>query len=95
MVTLLRIFLCTFFLWLCLYRFVDKQNELIVLRREIPELQKDVLLLREDIAELNYEIHKFQRPANLMRLAKQAQYGHLLPSYEDDVWVIDLEEGEH
>ena len=92
MVILLRVFVCTFFLWLCLYRFVDKQNELILLRREIPELQKKALLLKEDIAELNYEVHRFQSPANLNRLAQQPQFGHLRPSYEEDVWVVDFEE---
>lgn len=88
MALLLRIFLCIFVACMLLYRYVDRQNQLTVLRLEIPPLVKEVKKSQEENSRLEYDIDRFESPIHLMELARQPEYGHLTHPYLHDVIIL-------
>ena len=73
----IRIFVCILFLGVCLYSYLDLQNEITGLRIRIPQVVSEVRHIEEENTHLLYKIEKFESPENLIRIAKQSAFSHL------------------
>ena len=83
-----RIFICICFMGLTVYAVIEKQNELVELRLEIPVLIKDVKAIEEENTRLLYEIERFESPMHLMELAQKPEFSHLKFPYNRDIIVL-------
>ncbi len=92
MAFLIRFFLCILIAGFYLYLYVDKQNELTELRKEIPILSKEVKMVMEENKRLDYEIERFESPIHLMEIARKPEFGHLKHPYIKDIIVISDKE---
>lgn len=72
----IRLVLCIFFLGGCLYSYLSLQNSITKLRLEIPELVTKVRKIEEENIYLQYEIEKFESPANLLEIVKKNPFSH-------------------
>jgi len=88
---LYRILACIFGLGVCLYSYVDKQNEVTRLRLEIPLIAKQIKDIREENTRLQYEIDQFENPQHLMELARNHEYSHLKHPFARD--IVTVQEG--
>src|SRR5271155_4687138 len=64
-------------LGLCLYSYLDVQNQQTHLKIRLPEVEKEIKLVREENQRLAYEIEQFESPANLIELAHHPEFAHL------------------
>jgi hypothetical protein len=62
---------------LCLYSYLDTQNQLTHLKICLPEVEKEMLLIREENQRLAYQIDQFENPTHLIELAHYPEYAHL------------------
>jgi hypothetical protein len=74
---LIKIGVCLMVFALCLYSYIDKQNQLTKMRMEIPHLAKEIKAIKEENTRLQYEIDQFESPAHLMELARSSEFSHL------------------
>lgn len=86
--TFFRIIICIFFFGICVYSYLDMQNEITQLRIRIPHLTSEVRRIDEENTHLLYEIERFESPENLMTLAKQSEFANL--KYPTNQEVITL-----
>lgn len=73
----LRLLTCILAFGICLYSYIDKQNELTRLRIHIPGMSKDLKAIQEENTRLQYEIDTFENPQHLMELTRLGEYSHL------------------
>jgi hypothetical protein len=74
---LVRLGFCLSVFGLCLYSYLDIQNQLTHLKICLPEVEKEILLIREENQRLAYQIDQFENPAHLIELAHHPEYAHL------------------
>ncbi len=74
---LLRLGVCLSVFGLCLYSYLDTQNEVTHLKIKLPEVEKQIKLIQEENRRLSYEIDQFENPAHLIELAHYPEYAHL------------------
>jgi hypothetical protein len=74
---LLRLALCLTVFGLCLYSYLDLQNELTALKMLLPAVEKEIDLVAEENRRLSYEIGQFQSPSHLIELAHRPEFSHL------------------
>jgi len=74
---LIRLGVCIGVLGICLYSYLNTQNELTQLKIQIPELEKKIQMTREENRRLSYQIGQFESPAHLIELAHRPEYTHL------------------
>jgi hypothetical protein len=74
---LIKLAMCLTVFGLCLYSYLDMQNELTQLKIQLPEIEKDLRLVREESRRLSYEIDQLESPARLIELAHHPEYSHL------------------
>jgi len=74
---LLRLGICLAVFGVCLYSYLDMQNELTHLKIKLPEVEKEIRLIREENRFLSYEIGQFESPSNLIELAHRPEFSHL------------------
>ncbi|MFA6914807.1 MAG: hypothetical protein WC222_00275 [Parachlamydiales bacterium] len=72
-----RFFIVMGTLSLFIFLYIREQNEILLLRRTIPLLEKNIRELEEDNLALEYEIDKDRSPENLLKKARLPAYGHL------------------
>lgn len=72
-----RLFLCLGALGICLFSYIEKQNELTKLRIQIPLVSKEIRVIHEENTRLQYEIEQFESPEHLLELARQSEFSHL------------------
>jgi hypothetical protein len=72
-----RILICISVFGLCLYSYLDQQNEVTRLRLQIPVVAKEVKDLKEEDVRLQFEIDLFESPQHLMELIAHHEYSHL------------------
>ncbi len=65
------------FAGLCLYSFVDMQNEVTEFRIKLPQIAKEIKTIQEENDRLHYEIEQFENPQHLMQLARLPEFSHL------------------
>jgi cell division protein FtsB len=88
MTFLIRILFCIFVAGFFIYMHIDHQNRLTQQRMQIPLLKRELQRIEEDNTALRYQIEVFERPQNLLKLAKQPEYKHLHYPYVKDVIVL-------
>ncbi len=74
---LVRLGICLGVFGLCLYSYLDTQNELTHLKIQIPEAEKEIRLIREESRRLAFEVDRFENPPHLVELAHHPEYSHL------------------
>lgn len=74
---LLKLGICLSVLGICLFSYLETQNELTQLKIRVPEVEKEIKLVREESRRLAYEIDKFENPAHLIELAHNPEFSHL------------------
>lgn len=74
---LFRLGICLGVFGLCLYSYLETQNELTHLKIRLPEMEKEVKLIQEENRRLAYEIDQFENPARLIELAHRPEFSHL------------------
>ncbi len=90
----LQVLVCAFSCGGVLYAYVQKQNDLIKVRIELPKLAREVRLLEELNSRLRYEIERFENPRHLMSLAKRPEFSHLKHPLMGEIFVLQSSEGE-
>lgn len=84
----IRLGICLLVFGVCLYSYIDKQNELTSLKIKIPELAKEIDTLNQQIKRFQYEVDQFENPAHLMELAKHPEFSHLKHPLLDEVLTV-------
>ena len=74
---LLKLGFCLGVSGLCLYSYLDMQNQVTKLKIELPEVEKEIHLIQEENRRLAYQIEQFESPAHLLELAYRPEYAHL------------------
>ncbi len=74
---LAQLALCLGVFGLCLYSYLNAQNELTELKILLPKVEKEVQLIREENRRLAYEVDRFESPSHLIELAHRPEFGHL------------------
>ncbi len=84
----LAIFACIVAVGVLLYALIEKQNELVAVRMEIPVLKKELRHIEEENNRLKYEMEQFESPIHLMELAKKPEFSHLKFPHHSDVVAL-------
>lgn len=74
---LFRLGICLGVFGLCLYSYLDAQNQVTHLKIRLPEVEKEMKLIQEENRRLAYQIDQFESPAHLIELAHYPEYAHL------------------
>ena len=74
---LFRLGICLSVFGLCLYSYLDLQNQLTSLKIKIPAVAKEIHLIAEENRRLVYEMEQFQNPSHLIELAHRPEFSHL------------------
>lgn len=85
---ILSVFLCIFAFGLTLFFYIDKSNELTILRLAIPQVEKEVKKLKLENEKLKFEIEQFESPIHLLELSKKPEYSHLKYPLTSDVLLL-------
>ena len=83
-----KMFICLLTFGLCLYSYIEKQNELTYLKIEVPKIAKEVQNLNEEIRKIKYDVEMFENPAYLMELVRKPEYGYLKHPFVEDVLSV-------
>jgi len=83
-----QLFLCILITGLCLYIYIDRQNQLTELKIALPSLAKEVKTLQEENDRLQYQINQFESPLHLIKLSRQPEFGHLKYPYLDKILIL-------
>jgi hypothetical protein len=73
----IRLGVCLSLFGLCLYSYLDTQNELTQLKIQLPEVEKEIRLIREESRRLFFEIDRFENPSHLIEMAHRPEFSHL------------------
>ena len=84
-----RIFLCLACVGVALHAYIDRNNSIVEVRREIPRLSQDVKAVEESNRTLEYQVERFESPLHLMELSHKPEYSHLRYPSHDQVIVVD------
>ena len=71
-----------------MYSYIAELNEVMEVRRLIPENQKQLRESEEILLQLRYEVERFERPVHLMELSRKAEFGHLYYPYLKDIVIL-------
>lgn len=74
---LVKLGVCLGVFGLCLYSYLDAQNNLTELKIRLPEVEKEIKLIREENRRLAYEIDLMENPNHLIELAHRPEFSHL------------------
>ncbi|HEU64769.1 MAG TPA: hypothetical protein ENH96_05230 [Chlamydiae bacterium] len=83
-----KILICLSTFGMCLFSYIEKQNELTSLKIEVPKIAKQVKNLDEEIRKIQYEVEMFENPAYLMQLVRKPEFGHLKHPFVEDVLTV-------
>lgn len=90
MALLCRVSFCIVFFGLCLYFFIDKQNQLTELSLLLPEKKRELRALEEENMRLEYAIDSYESPIHLMELARKPEFAHLKHPYFKDIIIVEM-----
>ena len=86
---LIRLCICLLVFSLCLYKYINRINELTEIKLALPKIEKKILSLKEENSKLKYEIDQFENPKRLMELAKSPEFAHLKHPLVKDILKIE------
>ncbi|MEC7838477.1 MAG: hypothetical protein VX777_00405 [Chlamydiota bacterium] len=85
-----QLVISTTVLLLLIKQFIEHQNLITEVSREIPKIEKSLRNITEQNTSLLYEIERFENPLHLMELSKQPEFSHLrFPTYEEVLIIKD------
>ncbi len=84
-----KVVICAVSFCSALYAYLQKQNDLTLLRIELPTLTDEVRLLQEENMRLALEIDQFENPKHLMQLAERPEFSHLKYPMVDEIIVMN------
>lgn len=90
---LIRLLLCIFTSAFLLYSYIDKLNEIIELKIEIPKLDKEMAALREKNQALILQIEAIESPRFLIEKSRLPEYSGLKQPSRSKVQIIEVEDG--
>ena len=82
-----QIAICIAVFGICLFRYLDRNNEITERKLRLPELDEQILLVEERAQALQYEVDRLESPLRLMELLRLPEYAHLRHPTEDEVCV--------
>lgn len=85
---ILKITICLFVFALCLFSYIEKQNELTSLKIKLPQVAMEIEDLQERIKKMKYEVDSFENPNYLMDLVRKPQFSHLKHPFVEDVLML-------
>lgn len=85
---LIRLFVCVAALCLFLYLYINQQNAITRLRKQIPALSHEVQQIKQEVVRIQFEVDQFESPLHLMELARQPEYSHLKHPCIDEIITI-------
>ena len=85
---IIKLFICLIMSSLCLFSYLEKQNELTQLKLYAPKIVKELKALEEENARLAYEVDQFESPEHMMALARDIRFSHLRHPLSKDVVMI-------
>lgn len=88
---LIKLCICIFIFSVCLYKYINKINELTLVKLELPKIERQIKVLDEEKEILQYEIDRFENPVHLMELARNPEFSHLKHPLIKD--VLKVKEG--
>ena len=83
-----KLIICLFVFGVCLYSYINKQNELTALKMELPKLAKDIVDLKEEIKKMQYEVESYENPQYFMDLVRKPQFGYLKHPFIEEVLQV-------
>jgi len=83
-----KILICLITFSICLYSYIEKQNELTALKIKVPTTLKQIQNLNEEIRKIQYEVEMFENPAYLMQLVRKPEFGYLKHPLVEDVLTV-------
>lgn len=82
-------FVCILIFGCALFLSIERQNELIALRREIPKVRQELKELRESNTQLHYEVDRFESPMHLRELLRKPEFSHLkFPKLDQEILLM-------
>jgi len=88
---IIKVFICFGVGSLCLFSYLERQNELTHLKLYAPKILKGIKALEEENTRLAYEIDQFESPENMMALARDIRFCHLRHPLRKE--VVMMQEG--
>ncbi len=88
-ILLIKVVVCATSFCGALYAYLQQQNDLTLLRIELPALTDEVRLLQEENMRLALEIDQFENPKHLMQLAQRPEFTHLKHPMIDEIIVMN------
>ncbi len=88
---LIKLGMCMLIFCICLYKYINKINELTLIKLELPKIEKEIKSLDGEREVLQFEIERFENPIHLMELARRAEFAHLKHPFVKD--VLKVKEG--
>lgn len=89
--TLFLFVLCILFTGTLLYSYISRLNDLTILRRMIPALEKEVKEIQEENVRLQYAIQQFRTSSHLLELLAQPEYRHLKFLNSDQIITLEAD----
>ena len=75
-----------------LYHHVDKQNNVMELRLQIPVIISETRVLQEKISKLRFDVERFESPIHLLDLSQKPEFSHLKHPYLED--IVEVPQGD-
>ena len=83
--------LCGLGLALAVYLCIRSQNQVMILRLAIPQIQKELKAIANENERMQYEIDQFESPLHLMELVRKPEFSHLKSPYLQDIIIVPYE----
>lgn len=82
---LFQLFLCLGGGAVCLYSYLQAQNDLVRIKMDIPLVEKELRSIREETQKLAYQVEQFQSPNQLMEKLNSPEFAHLRHPPMDEI----------
>jgi cell division protein FtsL len=73
-----------------LYAYISKQNSIVELRLQIPNLSKNLQTIQQENVRLQFEIDQFENPVRLMEMAGHPEFSHLKYPLLNEIITIEV-----
>jgi|SRR3989344_2790945 len=76
-ILLIQVGICLGVFGVCLYSYLERQNELTKMKIYLPQVEQEIAAMREENQRLTYQIEQFENPAYLIDIAHRPEFSHL------------------
>lgn len=71
-----------------LFGLIYQHNEVMVVRREIPPIEREIEQLQEQLVEARSTYEAFRSPKRLLEKARHPSFGHLHPPKREQLSIL-------